>query len=209
MTWVLRLAASVLAGALSAVILRRQARVPWATSSLLALMVAGYVASMGSPPFPSKEILYRWGSSLEAMVSGRPYTLLTSIFLHAGLVHLAFNLYALYVLGPITESVLGSTRMLTTFFSAALVGGLGSAILTPWGVSVGASGGILGLFGVAMVLEWVRFGRISSSTVIVALLVVGGGFLEGVDVVAHALGLLVGAVMGWRFLAGRRAEAWY
>jgi len=209
LTWVLRLAASVLAGALSAVILRRQARVPWATSSLLALMVAGYVASMGSPPFPSKEILYRWGSSLEAMVSGRPYTLLTSIFLHAGLVHLAFNLYALYVLGPITESVLGSTRMLVTFFSAALVGGLGSAILTPWGVSVGASGGILGLFGVAMVLEWVRFGRISSSTVIVALLVVGGGFLEGVDVVAHALGLLVGAVMGWRFLAGRRAEAWY
>ncbi len=210
MSVLLRLSISASAGSLIFLLLQRYSRAPKATSALLAAIMAGYAASLGGFLTPSRAILYAWGSSLDAILSGRAYTLLTSIFLHAGLLHLAFNSYALYVLGTLTEQILGPTRMLSTFFAAALVGGLGSAILTPWAVSVGASGGILGLFGVAIVLEWIRFGRISSSTIIVALLAVGGGFLQGVDVIAHALGLLVGAAMGWAFL-GRppRGPRWY
>ena len=200
-----------LIGLLTFLVLQRYSRVPKATSALLAAVIAGYAASLGGFLVPSRAILYSWGSSLDAILSGRAYTLVTSIFLHAGLLHLAFNSYALYVLGTLTEQVLGPTRMLATFFAAALVGGLGSAILTPWAVSVGASGGILGLFGVAMILEWVRFGRVSSSTIIVAILAVGGGFLQGVDVIAHVLGLAVGAAMGWAFLgrSKRGARWWY
>ena len=200
-----------LIGLLTFLVLQRYSRVPKATSALLAAVIAGYAASLGGFLVPSKVILYSLGSSLDAILSGRAYTLVTSIFLHAGLLHLAFNSYALYVLGTLTEQVLGPTRMLATFFAAALVGGLGSAILTPWAVSVGASGGILGLFGVAIILEWVRFGRVSSSTIIVAILAVGGGFLQGVDVIAHVLGLAVGVVMGWAFLGRHQkgAKLWY
>lgn len=196
-----------LIGLLTFLVLQRYSRVPKATSALLAAVIAGYAASLGGFLVPSKVILYSLGSSLDAILSGRAYTLVTSIFLHAGLLHLAFNSYALYVLGTLTEQVLGPTRMLATFFAAALVGGLGSAILTPWAVSVGASGGILGLFGVAVILEWVRFGRVSSSTIIVAILAVGGGFLQGVDVIAHVLGLAVGAAMGWAFLGRHQKGA--
>ena len=196
-----------LIGLLTFLVLQRYSTVPKATSALLAAVIAGYAASLGGFLVPSKVILYSLGSSLDAILSGRAYTLVTSIFLHAGLLHLAFNSYALYVLGTLTEQVLGPTRMLATFFAAALVGGLGSAILTPWAVSVGASGGILGLFGVAVILEWVRFGRVSSSTIIVAILAVGGGFLQGVDVIAHVLGLAVGAAMGWAFLGRHQKGA--
>ncbi len=200
-----------LIGLLTFLILQRYSRVPKATSALLAAVMAGYAASLGGFLVPSRAILYAWGSSLDAILSGRSYTLVTSIFLHAGLLHLAFNSYALYVLGTLTEQVLGPARMLATFFAAALVGGLGSAVLTPWAVSVGASGGILGLFGVAIILEWVRFGRVSSSTIIVAALAVGGGFLQGIDVIAHVLGLAVGAAMGWAFLGRpeRGARLWH
>ncbi|HDM92751.1 MAG TPA: rhomboid family intramembrane serine protease, partial [Candidatus Korarchaeota archaeon] len=85
--------------------------------------------------------------------------------------------------------------------TSGVMGSLGSALLNPSAVSVGASGGILGLLGVAIVLEKARFGSVSPTSIVVALLAVGGGFLEGVDVVAHASGFVVGLLMGWLFLS--------
>ncbi len=197
---------SIVAGIVVFLILRRYSRAPAATSALLSLMIAGYLASCpGLSPFPSWRVLYMWGSSLDSLVSGRVYTLLTSMFLHAGLIHLAFNCYALYFLGSMSEGALGSLKTVAVFLTSGLVGGLGSALLNPATVSVGASGGILGLFGVAIVLEKVRFGLVSLSSILVALLAVGGGFLEGVDVIAHAFGFAAGLLMGWRFLGGEHA----
>ena len=80
-----------LIGLLTFLILHRYSRVPKATSALLAAVIAGYAASLGGFLVPSRAILYSCGSSLDAILSGRAYTLVTSIFLHAGLLHLAFN----------------------------------------------------------------------------------------------------------------------
>lgn len=193
---------SIAAGIAVFLVLRRYSSVPIATSALLSLMATGYLASCpGLSLFPSWKILHYWGSSLESILSGRVYTLLTSMFLHAGIIHLAFNSYALYFLGPMSEGALGPKKTISIFLTSGVMGSLGSALLNPSAVSVGASGGILGLLGVAIVLEKARFGSVSPTSIVVALLAVGGGFLEGVDVVAHASGFVVGLLMGWLFLS--------
>lgn len=76
------------------------------------------------------------------------YRLITSAFLHAGLLHLIFNMYALYIIGPQLESFFGRTKYLIIYLVSAIMGNLLSLLfLSDTDVSVGASGAIFGLFG--------------------------------------------------------------
>lgn len=87
-----------------------------------------------------------------AVAAGEYYRLITSAFMHNGLVHIAFNMFALYVLGPPLEAYLGRLRFSVLYGLSALGGSVLVYLLSPLNAStVGASGAIFGLFGATFV----------------------------------------------------------
>lgn len=79
------------------------------------------------------------------------YRLVTSGFLHFGVIHLGFNMYLLYMLGQMLEPTLGRVRFLLVYFAALLGGSAGSLLLDSGGFAGGASGAVFGLMGLAFV----------------------------------------------------------
>jgi membrane associated rhomboid family serine protease len=87
-----------------------------------------------------------------AVANGDVWRLVTAGFLHAGLFHLLFNMYALYILGGLLEPAIGRLRFALVYFVSLLGGSLGALLLNPNSLTVGASGAIFGLMGAALVI---------------------------------------------------------
>lgn len=81
----------------------------------------------------------------------RPWTIITYMFLHAGLMHLAFNMLALFFFGPRVEERLGSRNFLTLYLLSGLTGALASLVTSPGAAVLGASGAV---FGVMLAFAW-------------------------------------------------------
>lgn len=131
-----------------------------------------------------------------------PWTFLTSAFLHDGLLHIGFNMYALWILGQYLEPSLGRARYLTAYLVSALGGGVMVVLLadpttSAWNTAVlGASGAVFGLFGLVFVVLR-RFGR--DATGIVTILVLNAVLavaLPGISWQAHVGGLVTGFLLG-------------
>jgi membrane associated rhomboid family serine protease len=90
------------------------------------------------------------------VANGEYWRLITAGFLHAGVVHLAFNMLALYILGGLIEPALGRLRFGLVYFVSLLAGSFGALLLEPSAPTVGASGAIFGLMGAAVVLSRAR-----------------------------------------------------
>jgi membrane associated rhomboid family serine protease len=83
------------------------------------------------------------------------YRLVTAMFLHASLLHLALNMLVLYWCGTVVERALGTWRFLLVYFVAGVAGSAGALLFSgPFAVTVGASGAIYGIFGALLVLEY-------------------------------------------------------
>lgn len=78
---------------------------------------------------------------------GQWFRLITSMFIHGGLMHIFFNMYVLYIFGNLAEKVYGSYKFLTIYVSTGIIAGLATLIVNPVTISVGASGAIFGLIG--------------------------------------------------------------
>jgi membrane associated rhomboid family serine protease len=83
---------------------------------------------------------------------GDVWRLVTSGFIHAGLPHLLFNMFSLWVLGSMLEPVVGRLRFALIYFASLLAGSFGALVAHPIGITVGASGAIFGLFGAAIIV---------------------------------------------------------
>ena len=132
------------------------------------------------------------------------YRLFTVALVHAGLMHLGFNMYALMVLGNPLEAAFGSRKLLVIFFFSLLTGSLTSAYLAPaTNYSVGASGAIFGLFG-ALAVVGKRIGADTRSIFVIIAINFGIGFvLGGIDWHAH-LGGLIGGVIAAQLILNKR-----
>jgi membrane associated rhomboid family serine protease len=133
---------------------------------------------------------------LAGVAAGEYYRLVTAAFLHAGLLHLAMNMFALASLGPVLESALGRVRFLALYLLSALGGSTLSFLVaeqTTFGV--GASGAIFGLFGAFYVVAR-RLGGDTRS--ILTLLVVNLVITFAIPIIdwrAHLGGLVTGALV--------------
>jgi membrane associated rhomboid family serine protease len=106
------------------------------------------VVEAATPGLKQKLVLFA-----PAVADGDLYRLVTSAFMHYGLAHLVFNMYALYVIGPALERWLGRTRYLGLYLLSALGGSVLVYLLSPLNAATaGASGAIFGLFGAAFVV---------------------------------------------------------
>lgn len=132
-----------------------------------------------------------------AIRSGQIYRLLTGTFLHANIIHLGFNCYALYVIGTQLESFLGKLKYLGVYLFSALTGSLLSMLFLGNGASIGASGAIFGLMGSLVYFGYhyrVYLGTALKSQII-PLIVINlllGFMLNDVDIAAHIGGLIGG-----------------
>jgi membrane associated rhomboid family serine protease len=130
------------------------------------------------------------------VADGEFYRLLTSMFLHYGLLHLALNMWALWVLGRELEARLGPLRFSVLYLMSGLGGSVACYVFAPGAAAAGASGAIYGLFA-ALFIVFRRLDRDTSAimTVLVINLVLSFS-VPGISISAHLGGLVTGAVLG-------------
>ncbi len=145
------------------------------------------------------------------MAQGEWYRLLTVTLVHGGLLHLLFNMYALYLVGPIVERIYGWKTFGLMYLLCALAGSVGSMLVgDPTVPSVGASGAIFGLFGVVLAATRIhdpildRRGRalVGQIGTLIVLNLVFGFASPGIDNAAHIGGLLAGLWLGFVLVPG-------
>jgi rhomboid protease GluP len=140
-----------------------------------------------------------------AIAQGHQYwRLFTAMFLHAGLVHLAFNMYALYLFGYLVEGAFGWRRFLAIYFVAGFLGGATSFVFGPAGeLGVGASGAIVGLLGAWMAFNYRRrtnamaSANLQGALMLILLNALLPFIIHGIDWRAHLGGLVAGFAAGW------------
>lgn len=176
------------------------------TSTLIAINIAvfiaqiltGYPLGIGSAGGGSGWVTEHGLLYGPAIADGEWWRIVTPGFLHLGLLHIAMNMYLLYVLGRMLEPELGSIQMLAVYVTSLLAGSLGALILDPRTFSAGASGAIFGLMGMAFVIARSRglTDAVKQIGVLLVLnLVITFGY-AGVSKGAHLGGVIGGAICG-------------
>jgi membrane associated rhomboid family serine protease len=153
------------------------------------------------------EVMIRLGTDYTPLtMAGQWWRLLTSIFLHFGLFHIALNMWALYVNGRVAERIFGSVRYLVIYLVAGLSGSVLSLLWHPIVNGAGASGAIFGVLGAMLAFFLKREGgvptsvikaQLTSVSIFVAYSLMNAARYRGIDNAAHLGGLIGGFVMGY------------
>jgi membrane associated rhomboid family serine protease len=188
----------------------------WVPRALLAVTIALSVLTKLDPALADLFALEKITSSGGDFLSSSPWRLVTVAFVHGGInpewqswaLHLGFNAIALDIAAQLVNRLYGARRMLLWYFLGVIGASLASAIWFPYAPSVGASGGVFALFGMALGAEWAHkplvergmreaLGRVGGLLLINILLGFGIGFIGGgIDNSAHIGGLVTGLTLG-------------
>lgn len=155
----------------------------------------------------SSPSLTRWGADVGALVwAGEWWRLVSAIFIHIGIVHLAFNSYALIFIGPLLEELLGKERFLALYL---ITGAFGFVVSNwyygPWLTTAGASGAIFGLISAGIVFSkrWSQWGSMLGQQLVHwAIYGFGYGLVIGANNAAHFGGFVAGVAFAY-FLPNR------
>ena len=148
----------------------------------------------------------------ELIIQGELWRLGTAMFIHIGVMHLIFNLWALNMLGPLVEGYFGHWRFAAIYLVGGLFGSLASYAFSPV-MSAGASGAIFGLAG-ATTVYFLRYrenfgqrGRaiLQNMVVVIGLNIAFGLAQSGIDNWGHVGGLIGGALLAWGLLPRYKA----
>lgn len=148
---------------------------------------------------PQGNDLIAWGGNLRSLTTnGQWWRLLTSVFVHGGLMHIGYNLLSLFLIGVFLESYVGSKRFMIIYLICGIVA---SGVSLYWHentISVGASGAIFGMFGLVLALMLINF--IDKGLLKFVLIFIGINLLVGlsgmIDMAAHLGGLITGFLIG-------------
>jgi membrane associated rhomboid family serine protease len=166
------------------------------TKILLGVNILVYVitaAQGGGLNAPGGKLFRDWELFGPAVANGDWWRLITSAFLHANLLHIAFNMYFLWFVGSAVEQALGRGRFILIYFVSALAGSAGALVLTPTEFTVGASGALFGLLGAALVLERQRnFVLGGSALALIVINLILSFTLSNISVGGHIGGLIGG-----------------
>ncbi len=208
----------------------RDLEVAQVTRVLVGLLVVAFVATLGSAGSPLGRL--GWLTTLQ-VGQGEIWRVVTSGFVHSGIVHIGFNGYLLWLLGHQLEPILGRARFLTLFAGGLLGGSLGVVVLSYLGVAtpladvpvlggllttpvngptVGASGAVFGLFGAALVAyrrRGVNPWRTDIGSLVLLNLVITVVLSSFISVGGHLGGLLGGALVGAILFRDRERSSLY
>ena len=149
------------------------------------------------------DVLVKYGANVGTLVkNGEVFRLLTAMFLHAGIVHIFFNMYSLYIIGPRVENFYGKWKFLLIYILSGLSGSMLSVAMNGDVISVGASGAIFGLFGALIYMGYRHRGYLGAmvKSQIIPIVIYNlflGLFLDGIDMWGHIGGLLGGLVASY------------
>jgi rhomboid protease GluP len=182
------------------------------TYILIAVNIAFYVYTSvvgGDFVETSNSMIGQYGQNTFLVFRGEYYRLVSSMFVHASIAHLAGNMLFLLVFGLRAEEMFSLPEYLLVYFLGGLAGNLVSLWLLPSSFSVGASGAIFGMFGAVTV-----FARRSVNQSIIGALIYGFFLLfissgQGVNVFAHLGGLVCGLIIGYLLATRRKPENRY
>lgn len=181
-----------------------------ATFILIALNVAAFLAEIvsgsGGLAIRGSSVVFDYGLYGPLVSEGEWYRLLTSGFLHASLLHIAFNMFALFFLGRILEPSIGTPSFLAVYFASLFGGSFGALLLDPNALTIGASGAIFGIFGATFVIARGRgFDAVASSIGLVLLINLALSFgASHISLGGHLGGLAAGVLCAAAIIAGDR-----
>jgi membrane associated rhomboid family serine protease len=138
------------------------------------------------------------------------WRLITAAFLHANLIHIGFNMFALWVIGGPVEHFLGRARYLGLYFAAGLAGSAGALLQAPFAPTVGASGAIFGILGALLILEYQATGRLAGQAMtLIAINLIFSFSFSGISWGGHVGGLIGGILATLAFARWGRGHAAY
>lgn len=152
---------------------------------------------------PNVEMLIEMGANIRVLtLDNEPWRLFTSMFIHAGIIHLLFNMYALISIGRQLEPIVGPMRFAAFYVFTGIIASLASMMWHINTASVGASGAIFGMFGLFIGLLVSKTIYLDNKReILTSMLVFIGynlmiGMKEGIDNAAHIGGLISGFIFG-------------
>ena len=182
-----------------------------ATMTLVAINIAVYLitvfqgAGVGRPGGS----FFENGALVGLLVSdGEWWRLVTAMFLHASVLHIAFNMFALYWLGSVVEEAIGTRRFLLVYFASGLAGSAGALVFSsPVAVTVGASGAIFGIMGALLVLEYMTTGSFAGQAMgLIVINMVITFTIPNISVGGHLGGLIGGIAATYVLMRTRHAR---
>ena len=183
---------------------------PVVTYSIIVLSVLPYAVMVGlhlsHRQLGFESLLLQWGANFGPLtIGGQWWRLLTSIFLHLGLFHVAVNMWCLWDLGSFAEGIYGRIVFLAIYLASGVMGAIFSLAWHPFAVEAGASGAIFGIAGAliaSFLLGNLPFPKRTAKAALLSIIIFAGynlvvGFIgNGAGNAAHVGGFLAGLLMG-------------
>ncbi|WP_367110959.1 rhomboid family intramembrane serine protease [uncultured Psychrobacter sp.] len=191
-------------------------------TSFIGLYIVQFLTGV-DPNNPSTEALLLWGANaLPYTMGDEPWRLVSSGFLHIGLMHLLFNGFAMYFFGQVAEPMFGSAKFLALFLLAVIGGNLLNSYIT-WqsildgtgqpGLSAGASGGIMGIGAALLIAALFKISvngmvlNLKSLILIMGINLVYGFAVPGIDNAGHIGGAITGLIIALGFAIAYRQHS--
>jgi membrane associated rhomboid family serine protease len=183
-----------------------------ATFALIALNAAAFLAQVASgngglgTGAGQSTVAVNFGLFGPFVAEGEWYRLVTSGFLHVSLVHIGFNMFALFFLGRLLEPAIGTVRFVGVYVASLLGGAFGALLLDPNALTIGASGAVFGIFGAAFVIARRRgVDDVARSIGVILLLNLAISFTNPrISLGGHLGGLAAGVLCALVIVAGER-----
>jgi membrane associated rhomboid family serine protease len=182
-----------------------------ATYALIAVNVAAFLAELaGGGSAGSFEgggrVIHDAGLRGPEVANGEWWRIVTAGFLHAGPLHIALNMFALFILGALLEPGIGTPRFLGVYFVSLLAGSFGALLLDPNETTVGASGAIFGLMSAAFIVARHRgLEQLASQIGFYVILNLAFTFgVPGISIGGHLGGLVGGGLCALLITYGER-----
>jgi len=182
------------------------------TYILIALNVIVYVYTSflsGTPWQTSRSVLELYGQKNQRVMDGWYWQLFTSMFVHVTIEHLVGNMLFLLIFGLRAEEMFDVKEYLLIYILSGLAGNLLTLLFGSYMISAGASGAIFGMFGAVTIYMRRAVSQSIMTALIFAffLLLISSG--QGVNVLAHLGGLVIGLLMGYLLAATRKTKSGY
>jgi len=184
------------------------------TFLLIALNILVYllfvIGGAGFFTLDHEALLSFGGNYTAAIQQGEWWRLLSACFLHGGIIHLLLNMYGLFIGGIMVELALGRWKFLSAYLVAGIAGSAASYYFHDEVLSVGASGAVFGVFGMALGMLSVPDGKTKErlkmlgNLAFYVIISLAYGMKEGIDNWAHGGGLVAGYLIGFGFALGRK-----
>jgi len=180
------------------------AKTPYVTYTVMGITILVFIIQWGTESLLGVDLPAAYGMKVNALIAqGQLWRLFTPMLLHAGIIHILFNMYALRVLGPGLERQYGHGRFLLLYVLAGFAGNVASMALSA-APSLGASTSLFGLFGAEGVFLYhnrALFGDRARAAlnqiVMLAVINLAIGLSPGIDNWGHIGGLIGGVLFAW------------